>query len=159
MGLFVIASVLLHTPTDVTVPLPPLPPPVLPIVMHPVAALSVTPVPATKQVTPPLQIVYALALLFDMTMPLPALIVVIGLAAENRQVKLVCTVLKAQYKLSEFAGLFGWPMLIGCCPDIDMVVSSIYYLSIIGEETITLFVCVAPTCVNHVPVDNFPDVC
>jgi hypothetical protein len=125
MGLLETTNLALDTgsnPTLVTVPPLPLPPPDELIVMFPVVPDNVTPVPAVKLVTPMFVIVivfvFASALV---SIPLPPMNVLYGLAHANNVLKLVTVLVNAVYRESLLADSLGNPVPIACIPEIAMI--------------------------------------
>jgi hypothetical protein len=110
------------SPTLVTVPPLPLPPPDALIVISPVVPDNVTPVPAVKLVTPVFVIVivfvFASALV---SIPLAPVKVLYGLAHANNVLKLVAVLVNAVYRESLPVDSLGNPIPMTCIPEIAMI--------------------------------------
>jgi hypothetical protein len=110
------------TPTLVTVPLLPFPPPLLEIVTFPLLLLSDIPVPARIFTTPVFVIVTTPVVeLAVVDMPVSPLNMLYGLALANNVLKFVTVLLNAEYNESLPDDSLGNPTCITCIPEIAMI--------------------------------------
>jgi hypothetical protein len=108
------------TPTLVTVPPEPLPPPVELIVIAPEFPVKIIPVPAFRLVTPVLLIVTVFVFESGVVeMPVPP--ITVGLELLNNVLKLVTVFLNAVYNESLPIDSLGRPTFITSCPEIAII--------------------------------------